>query len=75
MIMRLQSADYWLNAGSVKVYYDWNDASKLAVGQTVEVKGYYCPWTEDSLYSGKLVVDPAITDSYINQVNLKPQAP
>ena len=63
------SADYWLNQGSVKVYYDWNDAAKLAVGQNVEVKGYCYPWIEDTLYAGKLVVDPAITDSYINQVN------
>lgn len=60
------SADYWLNQGIAQVYYDKSDVSKLAVGQTVEFKGYYCPWMEDSLYSGLLVVDPKITDSYIN---------
>jgi hypothetical protein len=59
------TADYWLNIGTVEVYYDYNDASKLAAGQYVEVKGCYCPWIEDSLYSGKLVVDPIIPDSYI----------
>lgn len=63
------SANYWLNKETL-VYYDWTDAAKLAVGQTVEVKGYYCHWAEDSLYSVKFVVDPAITDSYINQVSL-----
>ena len=60
------SADHWLNQGNVHVYYDKEDVSKLAVGQTVEFKGYYCPWMEDSLYSDMLVVDPKITDSYIN---------
>jgi hypothetical protein len=60
------SADYWLNQGIVHIYYDKSDVSKLAVGQTVEFKGCYCPWFEDSLYSEMLVVDPKISDSYIN---------
>lgn len=60
------STAYWLNQGIVQVYYDKENVSKLAVGQTVEFKGCYCPWFEDSLYSEMLVVDPKITDSYIN---------
>lgn len=62
------TANYLLNTTTVEVYYDWVDASKLNVGQTVMVKGCYCPWTEDSIYSDKLIVDPAITDSYIKPV-------
>jgi hypothetical protein len=60
------SADYWLKQGTVHVYYDKTDASKLVAGQTAEFNGYYCPWLEDSLYSGKLVVDPKINGSYLN---------
>ncbi len=63
------ASNYWRNIGRVEVYYDWTDVSKLAEGQTVEVKGCYCPWTEDSIYSDTLVIDPAITDSYIKIVS------
>jgi hypothetical protein len=63
------TANYLLNTATVEVYYDWVDASKLNVGQTVIVKGCYCPWNEDSIYySDILIVDPAITDSYIKPV-------
>ncbi len=62
------AADYWQNQDSAVIYYDKSDVSKLAVGQTVEFKGHYCTWMEDSLYSDMLVVDPKISDSYIKQL-------
>ena len=58
--------DYWLNeAKTAVVYYEKTDVPDLTVGQRIEVNGYYNIWTEDSLYSEKLVVAPNINGSYV----------
>lgn len=52
--------------GTIIVYYEKTDILNLAVGQHVEVSGYYCPWMEDSLYSNRLVISPNVNGSYLN---------
>jgi hypothetical protein len=47
------------------VYYEKTDVPKLAVGQRVEVCGYFNPWMEDSFYNDKLSVTPSISGSYV----------
>jgi len=52
--------------GTIIVYYEKTGILNLAVGQHVEVSGYYCPWMEDSLYSNRLVVSPNVNGSYLS---------
>lgn len=59
------SARYWENQNIV-IYFEKSTIPKLSVGQQIEVKGYYTPWIEDSLYSNKLVVSPVISQSGIH---------
>jgi hypothetical protein len=58
------AADY-LHQGSTVVYFEKTDVPSLAIGQQVEIRGYYCLWIEDSLYSSTLVVSPNINGSYL----------
>jgi hypothetical protein len=50
---------------TVVVYYEKIDVPNLAVGQRVEVCGYFNPWIEDSFYNDKLSVTPSISGSYV----------
>ncbi len=60
--------DQLLIGGSMTVYIEGDNIAPLRVGSVVEAKGYWTPWMEDSLYSGKFVVGPAIFGSYIESV-------
>jgi hypothetical protein len=55
-----------LNHKDLVVYYEKTVVLNLSVGQQVEVKGVYCVWLEDSMYSNRLVVSPIINGSYLN---------
>jgi hypothetical protein len=66
--------DQLLIGGSMTVCYEGKDIAANIVGETVEVKGYWTPWMEDSLYSGKFVVGPDIIGSYIQSVPQSSQA-
>jgi hypothetical protein len=59
------AAGYWLNQGSAVIGYEKTDAPELLVGQQVEVKGFFCLWMEDSLYSGMVVISPDMNEGYI----------
>jgi hypothetical protein len=50
----------------VIVCYEKSNVPSIVNGQQVEVKGVYCWWVEDSLYSGTVVVSPVINESYLN---------
>jgi hypothetical protein len=50
---------------TIVVYYEKMDVPSLAVGQQVEVCGYFNPWREDSFYNDKLSVAPSISGSYV----------
>jgi hypothetical protein len=52
---------------SIGVGYDYPDKPELAIGQTVECKGYYVPVT-DSPYSFKLTIAPTINGSYLKTI-------
>ena len=56
---------YGLPQGQSVVYYEKTDCPPLAVGQQVEVSGYYRPWIEDILYSNMLLVSSAVNGSYL----------
>ncbi len=61
-----QSSAYdYFSRQDLTVYYEKTEVPKIAVGQQVEVKGYYLLWFEDSLYSGKLVVAQGVNGSYL----------
>ena len=55
-----------LNHQNLVVYCEKTLVPNLTVGQQVEVKGVYCVWLEDSMYSCRLAVSPAINGSYLN---------
>ncbi|MCW4046100.1 MAG: hypothetical protein NWE99_00845 [Candidatus Bathyarchaeota archaeon] len=52
---------------SIGVGYDCPDKPELAIGQTIECKGYYGPVT-DSPYSFQLTIAPTINGSYLKTV-------
>jgi hypothetical protein len=62
------AAEYLQHQGSIVVYFEKTDVPSLAVGQQVEISGYYCLWMEDSLYSNTLVVSPNVNGSYLNSL-------
>lgn len=59
------TSDYWQQQGSVVIYFEKTVVPNLAVGQGVEVCGYYNTWREDSFYNDKLSVTPSISESYV----------
>ena len=59
------ASEYLHGQGTLIVCYDKTDVPALAVGQQIEVSGYFSHWIEDSLYSGKFVVAPSISGSYL----------
>jgi len=56
---------YSLPQGQLVFYYEKTDCPQLAVGQQVEVSGYYRPWMEDMLYSNMLLVSSSVNGSYL----------
>jgi hypothetical protein len=62
------SVDYENNTvnslGTIGIGYDNLDSIQLAVGQTVECKGYYVPHT-DTPYSYIITISPSISESYL----------
>ncbi len=59
------TAEYLQHQGKIVVYFENADIPSLAIGQQVEIKGYYTAWLEDSLYSYSLTVSPAVNGSYL----------
>lgn len=51
--------------GSLVICCDKTDVPNFSVGQQIEASGYYLQWMEDSIYSGKFVIAPSISGSYL----------